>query len=443
MRLLPPSRILIILFGYVSRLLSVLYKTDLRMAAICAMSFIVLSAHAVEANQRVSVVALVNGEPITSLDLENRMKFLRLLSNLEMDEADFRADTLQKLVVEKIKLQAAKEQLSQYIGEASSTARQLIDRNFTRDGKAGSQILSEIGISTTTVTEQYVEDILWGNALRIRFPRQFENLENLAELELERLKKAQNEPQIKLREILLQPNPKRPLDKTTQLADKIVGALKKNSDFTSIASQYSEAATAAQGGRVNWMLVSQLPAPLRQPLIEAETNAIIGPLEFEGRIYILKKDGFREYGLSDPTAASLTLARAILPLLADASREERTAATKQIAAQTADLQTCEEMASLNENLASGSLPYLKDLQIGSLSPQLQKIVAPLQIGEKTSPLPFAEGMTVFMVCARNQPKIELPDIETLKQAEFEKLLTNISGRYLLRLQRKAVIDYRS
>jgi peptidyl-prolyl cis-trans isomerase SurA len=191
------------------------------------------------------------------------------------------------------------------------------------------------------------------------------------------------------------------------------------------------------------MLISQLPAPLRQPLIEAETNAIIGPLVFEGRIYILRKDGFREYGLSDPKAASLTLVRAILPLLADASREERKAATKQISAQTAVLQTCDEMANLNENLASGALPYLKNLQIGSLSPQLQKIVTPLQIGEKTNPLPFAEGMTVFMVCERNQPKIELPDIETLKQAEFEKLMTNISGRYLLRLQRKAVIDYRS
>ncbi len=443
MILLPLYRILIFIHRCAWLFLSFLFATELRIAAICAMSLIVVSGNTVEANQRVSVIALVNGEPITSLDLENRMKFLRLLSNLEMDETDFRNDTLQKLVVEKIKLQAAKEQLSQYIGEASRTARQLIDRNFTRDGKAGSQILSEIGISTATVTEQYVADILWRNALRIRFPRQFENLENLAQLELERLKKAQNEPQIKLREILLQPNPKRPLDKTTELADKIVAALKKNSDFTSIASQYSEAATAARGGRVNWMLVSQLPAPFRQPLKEAETNAIIGPLEFEGRIYILKKDGFRKYGLSDPKAASLTLVRAILPLLADASREERIAATKQIAAQTANLQTCDEMADLNRNLASGALPYLKDLQIGSLSPQLQKIVTPLQVNEKTRPLPFAEGMTVFMVCDRNQPKIELPNIETLKQAEFEKLLTNISGRYLLRLQRKAVIDYRS
>ena len=441
LHLFPP--ILAMLTLCALRWLACLYRTKLRVTAISALSFLAISITAVEANQRVSVVALVNGEPITSLDLENRMEFLRLLSNLEMSEADFRADTLQKLIVEKIKFQAAKEQLAQYIGEASSTARRLIDNNFTKDGKAGSQVLSERGISTATVTEQYVADILWGNVLRIRFPRQFENLDNLAKLELERLEKAQNEPQIKLREILLQPNPNRPTEKTMELAEKIVGALKKNSDFTNIASQYSEAATAAQGGRVNWMLVSQLPAPLRQPLIEAKQDAVIGPLEFEGRIYILKKDGFREYGLSDPKAASLTLVRAILPVLSDASNEERIAAGEQIAAQTADLKTCAEMASLNERLASGALPYLRDLQVGSLSKQLQKIIIPLQVGDKTPPLAFAEGMTVFMVCKRNQPKIKLPDIEILKKAEFEKLLTSISGRYLLRLQRKAVIDYRS
>ena len=59
-----------------------------------------ISSTSADASQRVSVVALVNGEPITSLDLENRMNFLRALSKLDMDEADFRADTLQKLVFE-------------------------------------------------------------------------------------------------------------------------------------------------------------------------------------------------------------------------------------------------------------------------------------------------------------------------------------------------------
>ena len=413
------------------------------MACICMFAIFSISSTSADASQRVSVVALVNGEPITSLDLENRMNFLRTLSKLEMDEADFRADTLQKLVSEKIKFQAAKEQLGNFVPEATSTARQLVDQNFGKGDKPGGQVLKERGISVSTVTDKYLSDILWGNVLRVRFPRQFENLDNLAEQELKKLKAAQNEPQIKLSEILLQPNPNRPKDKTSELADKIIEALERKASFSSIASQYSEAATAQQGGRVNWMLLSRLPVSLQTLLLDADEGEVIGPIELDGRLYILKKDGFRENGLADPKAATLTMARAIQPLAADASKEDRSKAGEKILQETADLQNCNEMADLNKKLGSGALPILNDLQVGSLSPQLQKIIAPLQVGEKSPALPFSEGMTVFMVCERVQPTTELPDIETLKRVEFEKLFKSISGRYLLRLQRKAVIDYRS
>lgn len=413
------------------------------MACICMFAIFSISSTSADASQRVSVVALVNGEPITSLDLENRMKFLRTLSKLEMDEADFRADTLQKLVSEKIKFQAAKEQLGNFVPEATSTARQLVDQNFRKGDKPGGQVLKERGISVSTVTDKYLSDILWGNVLSVRFPRQFENLDNLAEQELKKLKAAQNEPQIKLSEILLQPNPNRPKDKTSELADKIIEALERKASFASIASQYSEAATAQQGGRVNWMLVSRLPVSLQTLLLDADEGEVIGPIELDGRLYILKKDGFRENGLADPKAATLTMARAIQPLAADASKEDRSKAGEKILQETADLQNCNEMADLNKKLGSGALPILNDLKVGSLSPQLQKIMAPLQVGEKSPALPFSEGMTVFMVCERVQPTTELPDIETLKRVEFEKLFNSISGRYLLRLQRKAVIDYRS
>lgn len=413
------------------------------MACICIFAIFSISSTSADASQRVSVVALVNGEPITSLDLENRMNFLRTLSKLEMDEADFRADTLQKLVSEKIKFQAAKEQLGNFVPEATSTARQLVDQNFGKGDKPGGQVLKERGISVSTVTDKYLSDILWGNVLRVRFPRQFENLDNLAEQELKKLKAAQNEPQIKLSEILLQPNPNRPKDKTSELADKIIEALERKASFSSIASQYSEAATAQQGGRVNWMLLSRLPVSLQTLLLDADEGEVIGPIELDGRLYILKKDGFRENGLADPKAATLTMARAIQPLAADASKEDRSKAGEKILQETADLQNCNEMADLNKKLGSGALPILNDLQVGSLSPQLQKIIAPLQVGEKSPALPFSEGMTVFMVCERVQPTTELPDIETLKRVEFEKLFNSISGRYLLRLQRKAVIDYRS
>ena len=123
-----------------------------------------------------------------------------------------------------------------------------------------------------------------------RFPRQFENLDNLAQLELEKLKAKQNEPQIKLSEILLQPTPNRPIEKTSELANKIIEALGQNANFPSIASQYSEAATASQGRRVrSGLRVSQLPPVLRSSLNEADEGDIIGPLVLWMGGYISEK----------------------------------------------------------------------------------------------------------------------------------------------------------
>ena len=136
------------------------------------------------------------------------------------------------MIAEKIKFQAAKKQFGAYLQEASQKARQLIDDGFKRGDKSGTQVLKEGGITLSTVTDKYIADILWSSVLRSRFPRQFENLDNLAQLELEKLKAAQNEPQVKLSEILLQPTPNRPIEKTSELANKIIEALGQNANFS-------------------------------------------------------------------------------------------------------------------------------------------------------------------------------------------------------------------
>ena len=57
-------------------------------------------------------------------------------------------------------------------------------------------------------------------------------------------------------------------------------------------------------------------------------------------------------------------------------------------------------------------------------------------------LPFTEGMVVFMVCERINPDAAIPNIEQLKAKQADKLLSTLGGRYLLRLQRNAIIEYR-
>ena len=81
--------------------------------------------------------------------------------------------------------------------------------NFGRDGKQGSVVLKELSIPQRTVLNKLKADILWGNALRLKFKRQFQNIEKIAQQELDRLKQLKSEPQIRFSEIILLPNPNR------------------------------------------------------------------------------------------------------------------------------------------------------------------------------------------------------------------------------------------
>ena len=75
----------------------------------CAVSTsLFLFSGQVFASQKVTVIAVVNGEPITSLDLTSRVNFVGKVTGLKVNDstiADIRRDALQNLINEKIKIQ--------------------------------------------------------------------------------------------------------------------------------------------------------------------------------------------------------------------------------------------------------------------------------------------------------------------------------------------------
>ena len=399
--------------------------------------------HTIMAAEQISIVAVVNGDPVTNIDLNNRMKFVRQLSRLEVSDEILRRDTLQALIAEKLKIQEAQKLIPDALEKAQQPAQDLVNQAYQQGNKPGLQVLSDMGIEPTTAIDRFYANILWSNALRVKFRRQFDNLDNLAQLELERIKKSVREPQVKLSEILLVPNQKRPKQATLALAEKIIQAIQTGVPFEAIAQQYSESATAAKGGDVIWIAMAGLPDPIIKAIEKAEIGEVVGPIEAGGRFYILRYEERRELGQYESEAAILSLVRAVVPVaLTDSQNEQQQAAQKLLRA-TKDVKSCEDMLDVHEKLGSGLPAVLNNLAISDLTPQLQQVMLPLQVGEKTNPLSFSEGMVMFMLCARVEKEIKLPDLETLKQAEFEKLYSTISSRYIVRLERAAAIEYRS
>ena len=398
-----------------------------------------------KASENISVVALVNGEPITSLDIKNRINFIGSITGLEVNNStidDIRRDALQNLIDEKIKIQQARQDVPAILSAARRKARELVDTNFAANGVPGKQALSARGISSKTIQEKFYADVLWSNVLSSRFARQFNTLDQTAEQEQIRIKNSMSEPQVKLSEIILLPTPKRSFQQTLGLANKIVDALRKGADFSAIAQQYSVAGSATKGGSLGWLFTSQLPTKLQDGLGIAESGAVLSPIIDDNQIVIVRKEGLRANGLLDPKTTMISLSRAIQPLNIGASSSDKLAAAERLTSQAKSLKNCGEIEALNKDLGSKLPSSLGRLQLGTLSPKLQQEIKGLNTGDKSRALPFTEGMVVFMVCERINPNASIPTIKQIKAKQADKLLSILSGRYLLRLQRNAVIEYR-
>ena len=395
-----------------------------------------------EAKDEVKVIVLVNGEPITNLELADRTSYLRRVAQLQITEETLRRDALQGLIADRLKMQFGKNIVPELVPQLHGRARQILDENFGRGGKLGSVVLKELNIPQRTILNKIKADILWGNALRLKFKRQFQNIEKTALQELDRLKQLKSEPQIRFSEIILLPNPNRSPEATLSLASQIVKALNNGADFASIAQQYSDAGSASKGGFVDWVFTSRLPEQIRNPLISAESGSVIGPLSFGGQIFVLRKGEMRENGQLDLLATKVSLVRAVAPIPLTSSVEQRQLVTEMIIQKTQAIESCSELADFANTLSPDIPATLNGLTIGSLSPQLQSVVKDLDVGDKTAPLAFTEGMVVFMLCEKNTPELDLPELKEIEQAELEKLLSTLSGRFLLRLQRQASITYK-
>ena len=395
--------------------------------------------------QKLSIVTVVNGEPITTLDLEERTKFLSLITGLgagEIDVERVRRDALQMLINERLKFQAGNDLDPTLLSRSRQAARPLMDQNFARDGMGGVQWLRENGISTSTVLDRVTSDFVWLNVLQATFPRQFLNLDVLAENELERLKGNLSEPQYQISEIVLVPSQDRNLQQTLSIANDIQRAVLSGADFSAIAQQYSQAGSAQNGGLVGWVQAGRLDPELKEALSAAEDGAILDPINLDGVVYILRRDGLREKGLLDPSRVRVDLARIVQPLALDADSETIAARAASLEAQIADIQSCDALVDLHKTLGSDLGARIANVQIGELAPRLANNLVQMETGDISAVERFAEGLVAFMVCERRAPEIDLPSLEQLKQAELDKLYSVLNTRLLNRLRRAATIENR-
>ena len=396
-----------------------------------------------QTNAALEIVAKVNGKAVTNYQVDQRAAFLHMVTNLE-DTAENRAqikqDATQMLIDEILKLDAAAALDPTLTQRSRETAHKLVDENFAANGKTGSQRLREQGVDSSNIQQKFITDIVWGEFIRFKFQTKFAELDTIVDKVLARIEANARQPQVKLSEIILLPEPNRPLDRTLFLANEIIKAVNNGANFNAIAKQYSASGTATNGGQLGWVMLDQLPDHIQEQVKMTKVGAVSAPLQRDGLIILIRNEGSRQDGVADPSQDIITLARAVYPLSKDASNADKLEAAAKLERDTASINSCDGLMALNQDYGSGIQGLIKNISLGSFNRPLQALVNELKASVPSKPLSFTEGISVFMLCDRISPKITLPSRDELLRVEFDKIFGSLSERYLLQLRRSAIIE---
>ena len=399
-----------------------------------------------QANAALEIVAKVNDKVVTNYQVDQRAAFLRMVTNLEdtpENRAQIKQDATQMLIDEILKLDAAAALDPTLAQRSRETARKLVDENFEANGKTGSQSLREKGIDSSNIQQKFITDIVWGEFIRLKFQSKFAELDIIVDKVLSRIEANAKQPQVKLSEIILLPEPNRPLDRTLVLANEIIKAVNNGANFNAIAKQYSASGTAANGGQVGWVMLDQLPGDIQDQVKMTKIGAISAPLQRDGLIILVRNEGRRQDGVADPSQDIITLARVVYPLAKDASNADKLEAAAKLERDTASINSCDGLVALNQSYGSGIQGLIKGVNLGSFNRPLQALVNDLKAGVPSKPVSFTEGISVFMLCDLISPKIILPSRDEVLRIEFDKIFGSLAERYLLRLRRSAIIETNS
>ena len=394
--------------------------------------------------QKISVIAVVDGTPISTIDFDERRNFLVKTTGIA-DTAETREqidnDVLQMLIDDTIKIAEGLKLGAGFETSAKQRAKELVDLSFSQNGEDPNEVMERLGIDPSVAEKKFLADVFWASTIQSQFARQLSTTRDEAQKELERIEKNIQKPHANIDEIVLLPEPSRNYNTTLKLANQMYDALLKGADFGRVAQQYSAAGSGRQGGKLGWVLVERLPEALRKITENAPTGAITRPIEIDGAIVIYRINGMRISGQADPLESQVDLVRLVMPFDMTASTEAMNTARRNLANDVATVKSCAELETLHQNYGSGSKFELGQFKLIELSPMLQKVILPLDNNEKSDVLNFAEGMVVFMVCQKDVPQLILPSLDQIETLIRNKHFTALSARHISRLRKQAVITY--
>ena len=400
------------------------------------------------AAQENHIAAVVNDEVITTEDLGNRVSLLIRSSGLK-DDADTRqrlgSRVLRTLIDERLQLQEAKRLSVAVAKEEVDTAIARIEQQNNMPKGGLDKYMQNFGIPKSALVEQLTASLTWNKLVTARLAQDITVTDQEVAEAMKRAKEAANTPISQVSEIFLAIDNPSQEEEVRRLADRLEEQLHSGQSgaFPTIAQQFSQSPTAAVGGDLGWITLSDISPDLGKVLESMKPGDLSPPIRAAGGYYILLLSDRRMPGQANAEDTEITAIEAGAPVPPTAPAGYRAKVEAILKQLGNSAQSCQSFAAAAKKVG---LPFVKEVtntRVAVLSPPVRRVVLAMPVGQLSKPFGVEGGLGIIMLCARRDPQAPKPMTpDQVRDTLGREHLDVLARRYMRDLRRGSYVDIR-
>jgi peptidyl-prolyl cis-trans isomerase SurA len=359
------------------------------------------SAHAQRSD---SIAAVVNDDIITFTDVYDRIdmviKSSGMPNNKEFKER-LLPQVLTGLITESVQIQEA-----QRLGLQTSSEE--IEEGFAKIAEQNNlnldqfkTILRRQNVRPSTIERQVLAQLAWGKVIQREIRPRVVLGDDDIESEMERLKSKEGQTEYSLAEIVLPIDGEGGDEKTLKVAKDLTRQLSRDiQKFPVAARQFSQSASAANGGIIGWVTADQLSPALADVIENLETRKISEPVKTEDGYVLLfiREKRLIDLGVEQDTTQKLRVKLTEFSLPDDEAGRQRQQEAAEIFAR--DVKGCLDIVRKTANADNAALREIYDTT-DAIPSYILEAVQNRSIGEAAQPIVQDNRVTVAMLCGRD------------------------------------------
>ncbi len=396
----------------------------------------------------VRLVAVVNGSPITNIDVDNRARLFALSAGLPPNPAlldRLKPQIVRQLIDERLRLQAVEKAHIVVPDKAIADAiREIEQRNGMPPG-ALRQRLERTGVSFTTLVDQVRTQLGWTQLLRQTLGARA-TISTAEVATRQRLMAQQDgQPEYHVAEIFIPIESAAGRTDAQSFANTVIGDLRAGAPFPVAAAQFSQSQTALAGGDLGWVQANQLDPAVAKIVTEMPVGAVSNPIAVPGGLDIVTLAGTRTVGQDIHTVLSvrqvfLPFSSPLNPTAPTAQQVQTLQRARQI---SATVKSCPQMEQVAVQDHSPRPADLGQVDLDHVQPiTFRQMLAGLPLDKATQPVVAPDGIAVLIVCSRDRKNLAQLTPQEIRMQLLSQRVDLLSRQLQQDLRSQAQIEMR-